>query len=181
MKRRVDVRSVAVTVGVVVAAATLGSGCTDSPERSAEALCAELEATQGLDESLAVADAEALAEQADALDRATAVAPPEIEAAVGLLADVVGELATTLGTATGDRRDALGEALAERQDQVDALTEAGRSVSDWSRANCGLDLDTGESVPTTTPPTTPATTAEGATTNPSDDGAAPAPATGPTP
>ena len=131
---------------------TVATGCSDDPEPSVGALCAELEVAQGLDESLAVADAEALEGQAGALRRAVSVAPPDIEPTVRILSDAVDELTEPLTTATGDRRDTLRDQLAVSQDQADALTAAGRTLGEWSTINCGLDLDSGTTVTTAPPP-----------------------------
>jgi hypothetical protein len=146
------------------------TACSDGPEPSTAALCAELATAQGLDESLAVADAEALEVQADALRRAASVAPPDIEPAVRTLSTTIDDLTGPLATATGDRRETLREQLAARQDQADALTAAGRSLSEWSATNCGLDLDSGTTVPTT-PPLAPGVGGE--TTASTDEAPAP--------
>jgi hypothetical protein len=133
--------------------ASLVVACSSGPERSAAALCERLARTEGLDESLAVADADAIDQQAADLRRAVEVAPDDIEPALRTLSETVDAIASTVATATGDRRTAITETLADRQDGVDALTWSGVAVGEWSVVNCGLDLDTGASVPTTTPTT----------------------------
>ena len=156
-------RAAVVVVGLVVSVA---AGCSDGPEPSTAALCRELQAAQGLDESLAVADAEALAGQADALRRAVSVAPPDIQPAVRTISDAIDDLTGPLATATGDRRETLRDELAARQDRAEALTAAGRSLGEWSTTNCGLDLDTGTTVPTTPPAPGPDETTAPSTATP---------------
>ncbi|MCD9623251.1 hypothetical protein [Rhabdothermincola salaria] len=158
------------TLASCALAAAVLTACSDEPEPSVAALCRELEVAEGLDESLAVADAEALEGQAAALRRAVSVAPPDIEPAVSTLSLAIDDLTGPLSTATGDRRETLRELLAATEDRAEALTAAGRSLSEWSATNCGLDLDSGTTVPTTPVPTS---AAGGATTEGTDEAPAP--------
>jgi hypothetical protein len=150
-----------VLVPVAVGLLLLGTtACSNEPERSAPALCEQLAAAQGLDEALATADATALEAQSAALRQAEQVAPPDIQPSVAALSQSVDALIATVDTATGERRAAVTEALRAQEASVDGLTAAGTAVATWSTANCGLDLDSGATVPTTPVPTTaPAPTA----------------------
>ena len=119
--------------------------------RSVEALCTQLGAAQDLDQAMTTLEPAALEPQVQALMKAKAVAPDDIKASVITLADFVGGVTDTVGTATGDRQAALADALDARQSEVDAATAAGTAVQQWASANCGLNLaGTGGSTPATT-------------------------------
>ena len=150
--------------------AMLSVGCSSGPEPSVQALCERLALVEGMDESLAVADGERLEEQASDLRAAVRVAPQDVAPALRALSETVDTIAATVATATGDRREAVTDALADRQDQIDALTWSGVAVAEWSVANCGLDLDSGSTVTTTTTtPTVDTTPAAGDDSAPTSD------------
>gem|GEM_PF-823680 len=140
------------TVGLLLLSASGLAACSDEPERSTPASCAQLTLAAGLDEALATADATALDTQSAALRQAVKVAPSDIQPAVAMVSANVDALLATIGTATGDRRGALTEALRARESEADALTAAGTAVAAWTATNCGLDLDSGATVPTTAMP-----------------------------
>ena len=140
-------------MGLVVALAVSAGACSSEPERSVRALCEQLTLAQGLDEALATVDATGLVAASTALERAADVAPLDIEPQVAVIADTTAVLVATVDTAGGDRRDALQEALRAREAEAAAVTAAGEAVATWSAANCGLDLGSGDAVPTTPPPT----------------------------
>lgn len=147
-------------MGIAVSIFLGASACSNEPERSAPALCTQLASAQGLDEALATADATALEAQSAALRQAEKVAPPDIQPSIAALSSSVDALIVTVDTASGDRRAAVTEALRAQATAVDGLTAAGLAVATWSTANCGLDLDSGATVPTTAvaPPPSPETT-----------------------
>lgn len=147
-------------VAVVVIAVAVGAVLfvrARQVERSTEALCTELTAADGLDESLTTLDPTTLEPQVAALEKASDVAPTEIAPAVRTLADYVGGVATDIEGAP-DPQAALTEALAARQDQVDAVTAAGTQVQQWAEVNCAIDLTgpgaTAPSTSSTVPPVT---------------------------
>lgn len=140
------------TVGLLMLSGSGLAACSDEPERSTPASCAQLALAAGLDEALATADATALDTRSAALRQAVKVAPSDIQPAVAAISANVDALLATIGTATGDRRAALTEALRARESEADALTAAGTAVAAWTAANCGLDLDSGATVPTTAMP-----------------------------
>ena len=174
-RRRARTASIsALPVALVLTLALSAGACSSGPERSAPALCEQLALAQGLDEALATADATGLVATSAALERAADVAPLDIEPQVVVIADTTAALVVTVDTAGGDRRDALQEALRAREAEVATITAAGAAVATWSAANCGLDLDSGEAVPTTPPPTPAPADGEGQPADPAPDGAAPA-------
>ena len=135
-----------IAVGVAVATIVRSR----QQERSAPALCERLSQAQDLDASLTTLDPATLAPQVQSLDRAKAVAPADVRASVVTLADFVSGIADEVEGADGDRRAALADALASRQDQVDAVGTAGREVQMWARDNCGISLG-GPPAPAGTP------------------------------
>jgi hypothetical protein len=149
-------------LGALAAAAALVGlavgGCSDGPDRSVEALCTRLGAVAGLDEALAQGDLGLIAQQADALDAAVDVAPPDVEPALAQLASAVGQVSATAGTAGGDPRDAVERALDEVLPRdpggTGSLAASGEAVERWSVANCGLDLSSGTTVVAPPPPST---------------------------
>ena len=148
-RRGVLIAAIAVLVVVVVA-----TGFTvvqvRKVDRTAEALCDRLTEAQDLDQSLATLDPATLDPRVAALARAKAVAPADISAQVATLADFVDDVANQVDDTTSDRDAALSEALANRQDQIDAVTAAGQAVQAWAQANCGLSL-TGPATTDTAP------------------------------
>lgn len=147
-----------VAAAVALAGGALAAGCAEQPERSDQALCERLPAVARLDESLAIADVTALRTEARELREALAVAPPALEGPLATISASVDALVATIDTATGDRREALTEALRAQEGDADALTAAGQAVSRFSADTCGLDLGSGATVPTTAAPTTAAPT-----------------------
>jgi hypothetical protein len=126
-------------------------------ERSVEGLCTQLTAAQDLDEALTTLDPATLEPQVQALTKAKAVAPDDIEASVATLADFVSGVTETVTTAQGDREQALAQALEARQTDVDTATAAGTAVQQWASVNCGLSL-AGTGTPTTSTAAAPAGT-----------------------
>ena len=164
----------ALPIAFVLTLALSAGACSSDPERSAPALCEQLALAQGLDEALATADATRLVATSAALERAVDVAPLDIEPQVVVIADTTAALVVTVDAAEGDRRDALQEALRAREAEVATITAAGDAIATWSAANCGLDLDSGEAVPTTPPPTPAPADGEGPPADPTPDDVAPA-------
>jgi len=157
LKRGVLVAGIAVLVVVVLAAVLLVLEAR-RVDRSTEALCRQLTEAQDLDQSFTTLDPATLDPQLAALRRAKAVAPDEIRAQITTLADFVDDVATEVEGADGDPDQALSTALAERQDEIDAVTAAGQAVQSWAQLNCGLLL----SGPAPTDSAPPAGGADGA-------------------
>jgi hypothetical protein len=154
LKRGVLIGAVAVVVIAAVATVVIVVQAR-RVERSTDALCDRLTEAQDLDQSFTTLDPATLDPQLAALERAKAVAPDDISGPITTLADFVDGVANDVEQSTDDRDQALAAALADRQDQVDAVTAAGQQVQSWAQANCGLTL-TGSTdtsvVPTTAAP-----------------------------
>jgi hypothetical protein len=110
--------------------------------RSAEKLCTQLGAVTSLSSSLATLDPTTLGPQVAELQRATSVAPSDIQAQLAVLASFVEEIADTVRASPVDKKETLVAALAERQDRVDEVTAAGQAVEAWTITNCGVPLRT---------------------------------------
>jgi hypothetical protein len=124
----------AVAVGVVAFARSRQT------ERSVQALCVQLGAAQDLDQALTTLDPATLTPQVQALEKAKAAAPGDIEPSVSALADFVAGVTDAVDEAGGDRQSALADALDERQDQIEEMTAAGAAVQRWALDNCDLTL-----------------------------------------
>jgi predicted PurR-regulated permease PerM len=153
-RRRLKRGAAVVLAILVVAAVAVGAVLfvrSRQVTRSVEGLCTQLGAAQDLDQALTTLDPTTLEPQVQALSRAKAVAPDDIKASVVTLADFVASVTDTVSTADGDREQALVDALAARQTDVDAATAAGTAVQQWAQVNCGLSLaGTGSSTTATT-------------------------------
>lgn len=131
-------------VAVVAALAVVGvmiAACERSREPSIEGFCREIEGAAELDESLASFDPDALAPDVAALRRAARVAPDDIAPPVDTILRLTTELEKTIETARTDQAAALEATLRERADELAAVTDAGRAVEDYTRANCGIELN----------------------------------------
>jgi hypothetical protein len=122
-------------IGAMIAA------CERAPEPSVEAYCREIAAAQGLDESLASLDPEQLAPDVSAVRRAARVAPPEVAPQVDTLVGLTATLQSTIETARTDQAEALEQTLREQADQLAGVTAAGKTVEDYTRTNCGIELN----------------------------------------
>jgi hypothetical protein len=122
-------------VGAIIAA------CERPPEPSVGAYCREIGAAEGLDESLAGMDPDVLQPDVSALRRAVRVAPIEIATQIDTVLALTTALERTLQTARTDQADALAQTLRDRSDDLGAATAAGRAVEDYTRANCGIELN----------------------------------------
>lgn len=136
-----------VALGLVLAlVAALGAGIWllrgRSETRSPEKLCARLAPLTTLSSAFVTLDPTTLGPQVSELQRAADVAPKEIRADLDVLATFVEEVADAVRAAPVDKKAALTAALADRQDRIDAVTAAGRSVDEWSTNNCGAPLRT---------------------------------------
>ena len=129
---------------VLLAAAIIGGVVwflTNRPQtRSAARLCEELTSVASLSQSIATLDPTTLGPQVADLQRATKVAPSDIQAQLTELATFVEEIADAVRASPTEKKEALTSALAERQSQVDAVSAAGQAVEAWSVANCGTPL-----------------------------------------
>jgi hypothetical protein len=140
-------------IAVVAALAAIGAviaACERQPEPSVDAYCREIASAHGLDESLASFDAAALEPQVAALKRASEVAPLEIAPQVNTLVDLTTALQSTIATARTEQAAALEQTLRDKAAELAAVTEAGKAVEAYTRANCGIELNS-TAVPTSTP------------------------------
>lgn len=146
-------RSLTVLV-VLAVVSVLGGGAVwyflSRPEpRSAPKLCSELSQVASLSQSIVTLDPTTLGPQVAQLQRAVEVAPSDIQAQLSVLASFVEELSEAVRAAPTEKKEALVEALAQRQTEVDAVTVAGQAVEAWSVANCGSPLRTTTTTSTT--------------------------------
>jgi hypothetical protein len=101
----------------------------------------QLDQAKNLDSALTSLDPATLTPQVQALRAAVPVAPKEIAAQISTLSLFIGSLLNEVDAAAApDRRQVLSDALAQRQDEVDTVTAAGRAVQTWAADNCNLDL-----------------------------------------
>lgn len=139
-RRLIIVLAAGVLVICAVVAGTLVKR-SGEPERSAAALCVQLDQAKNLDSALTSLDPATLTPQVQALRAAVPVAPKEIAAQISTLSLFIGSLLNEVdAAAVPDRRQVLSDALAQRQDEVDTVTAAGRAVQTWAADNCNLDL-----------------------------------------
>ena len=108
---------------------------------SIEAFCREVAEAERLDESLASFDPDRIEPDVDALRRAASAAPDEIAPQLGSLLDLTEVIQTTLESTRAAQAEALESTLRERSTDVDAVTAAGRAVEDYTRSNCGIELN----------------------------------------
>lgn len=127
-------------VGVVGAGAWLLVTEERTSPRSAAALCERLAETSGLDDAIVTVDPTRLGPLVSALERASQSAPPEVAGQLDLLTTFVVEVAAEVRAEPTDKRGALADALAARQDRIDAVSAAGAAVEQWNAANCGTSL-----------------------------------------
>lgn len=123
------------TLSVVIAARTR------PPERSIESYCREIASAETLDESLASFDPDRLETDVTALRRAARVAPADIEHHVGTLLSLTTTLQETIEAARTDHAGAIETTLREEEPRAAEVTESGRVVEDYTRANCGIELN----------------------------------------
>jgi len=137
-------RSVVAIVLALVVLALAGIGVwsfLNKPEtRSTEKLCEKLGAVNSLSSSLVTLDPTTLGPQVAELQRATDVAPSDIRAQMTVLTTFVEEVADAVRASPTDKKAALTNALAARQDRVDEVTVAGQAIEAWSLTNCGMPL-----------------------------------------
>jgi len=96
-----------------------------------------------------------LTHAADRLHELADAAPAEIADDAGLIASTADDLAELLTDLQGDELDA---ALREREEAFTEVDEASRRLIDFTRTECGVDLEVAS--PTTTAPVGEATTTE---------------------
>jgi len=108
--------------------------------RSATRLCQQLANVSSLSQSIVTLDPTLLGPQIAELQRATEVAPSDIQAQLTVLVDFVTEIADEVRASPTEKKKALTDALAERQARVDEVSAAGQVVEEWSVANCGAPL-----------------------------------------
>ncbi|MBU3702519.1 MAG: hypothetical protein FGM58_10800 [Acidimicrobiia bacterium] len=140
-RRRVLLAITAIfVIGVVGAGVWLWIAEETTSPRSATALCERLAETSGLDDAIVTVDPTRLGPLVSALERATQSAPPEIAEQLDILTTFVVEVADEVRAEPTDKRGALTEALAARQDRIDTVSAAGAAVEQWNGANCGTSL-----------------------------------------
>lgn len=108
---------------------------------SVPVFCERLALAQDLDQSLATLDPTTLGPQTGALQRALNVAPADIKPQLATLTAFVEQITAAVSASPTNKRDALVNALEQRQGEIDAVTAAGRAVQEWSSANCGISLN----------------------------------------
>lgn len=140
-RRRVLLAIAAVfVVGVIGAGVVLWIAEEKASPRSAAALCERLAETTGLDEAIVSVDPTRLGPLVSALERAVQSAPSEIAGQLDTLTAFVVEVAEEVRAEPTDKRRALTDALAARQDRIDSVSIAGAAVEQWNTANCGTSL-----------------------------------------
>jgi hypothetical protein len=131
----------------VLAVVTLGAiaaviaACERPPEPSVEAYCRAMADAEHLDEGLASMDPAQLAPQVAALQRASKVAPLEIAPQINTVLDLTKVLHSTIDSARTDQAEAMEQTLRDHADQLAAATAAGRDLENYTRDNCGIELD----------------------------------------
>ena len=165
-RRIVIISAVAIIIVGAVVAGAMWFADSRRVERSAPALCARLAEASSLDSALVTLDPTMLGPQVSALQHALEVAPADIEPQLAQLTVFVGEVADQVRASNTDKKKALVDALAARQDQIDAITADGQALEAWSITNCGTPLrtTTTSSTTTTTRPGSTTTTASASTT-----------------
>jgi hypothetical protein len=129
----------ALVVGGVVGATMLIR--SREPQRSVAAVCADLEQAKDLDRALTSLDPSTLEQRLGSLRAAVRTAPSDIEPQIAALARFVSTIVDEVDAAPAtDRREALAEALAVRESEVDGITAAGDVVEIWTAENCGIEL-----------------------------------------
>jgi hypothetical protein len=125
------------TIGLAV---YLGLQVRADAKRSPEAFCRQLPVVRDLDRAFGNLDPVGVRQVLPGLDELRSVSPTEIEPRVAVLADTSRSLLSALDTAPDDGGEALEEAWRARQADTPAIAAAGRSVQDYARATCGIDL-----------------------------------------
>ena len=108
---------------------------------SVPVFCERLALAQDLDQSLATLDPTTLGPQTGALQRALNVAPADIKPQLSTLTVFIEQITAAVSASPTNKREALVNALEQRQGEIDAVTAAGRAVQEWSSANCGISLN----------------------------------------
>ena len=129
---------------VIVAATGIGIWAfAKKPQtRSAAQLCEQLAQVDTLSTSIVTLDPTTLGPQVAELQRATSIAPSDIQAQLTVLATFVQEVADAVRASPVDKKAALTAALAERQARIDEVTAAGQAFESWTITNCGTSLRT---------------------------------------
>ena len=129
---------------VILAATGIGiwAFAKKPPTRSAAKLCEQLAQVDTLSTSIVTLDPTTLGPQVAELQRATSIAPADIQAQLSVLATFVQEVADAVRASPVNKKDTLVAALAERQGRVDEVTAAGQAVEGLTIANCGTSLRT---------------------------------------
>ena len=142
MTRRRILLGLAVLMVLAVAGAGAWLWFTEerAPARSPALLCDRLSEASGLDDAIVTGDPTRLGPLVSALERATQGAPPEIAAQLDVLTTFVVEVTDEVRAEPTDKRRALVDALAARQDRIDAVSSAGAAVEEWTRVNCATSL-----------------------------------------
>lgn len=136
-RRIVVVALIAITIAISVVAYMQLRG----PTRSIEAFCREMEAARTLDAALESLDPTALEPPFSALRAALKVAPNEIEPQMAILTDYTSKLIEVINAAPDDPVSATTAWFDTQGSEVHKVTEAGAKVQDFTRTNCGFELD----------------------------------------
>ena len=133
-----------IAIGTLVLAAVIVATLitrSNEPVRSVAGTCDHLAAAKDLDRSLTSLDPATLGSRLTALEQASSTAPSDIAPQITALSTFVSGLQEQIDRlGVSDRRAALADALAERADQIDAITAAGTAVQTWASTNCAIQL-----------------------------------------
>lgn len=136
--------AIVVAIAAVIVGGILGATFlirSREPQRSVAAVCADLEQAKDLDRALTSLDPSTLEQRLGSLRTAVRTAPSDIEPQISALAAFVSAIVDEVDEAPAtDRREALADALAARQAEVDAITAAGDVLEIWTAENCGIEL-----------------------------------------
>jgi hypothetical protein len=159
--------------GALVALIATAGACSDEPERSVAAYCAQVTSLTSLDADLASGDPTRIGARAEDLRLLRQVAPAEIEPSLAVLAGITDDFARTAGTAT-DPADVPDEVFRGRSEDIAGIEAASTQVADYTAANCQIDLDgRGSSVPGSATPSAPPAAGTDASTTSSTSTTAP--------
>lgn len=159
-RRRLVLLILTAAVIVAVAAGAVVVGRNEQT-RSASALCQRLSDAASLDDAIVTLDPTTLGPQIAALERALDAAPDDIRPQLAELTEFVREIGDEVRAANTDKKQVLADALAARQDRIDAITADGQALELWSITNCSTPLrgtsSSSSSTNTTARPTTSST------------------------
>jgi hypothetical protein len=129
-------------VAVVVIVMLAAGACTQEPERSVEAFCAQIRAVQNIDEVIESGDTARIDAQLAQFRTAQMVAPTDIEPQVGVLVRITDELSRAMATAKSPDL-AASEVFARPDLDRPAIEAAGTAVQRYAADKCQVQLKGG--------------------------------------